>query len=375
MPAYAQGAAFPSEARTFQDGRTGARIVQLTAHPSIHHNLYFLTSSFTPDEKAVIVASYRSGRVDYFKIGFPDGPILQLTDEPGVHGYSGILSPGGDELLYTAGSRVRGVHLHTLKTRTLAEYPDGQLGELSISADHSVLVAAMKRGAYAYITVTRMDGDGGESIFECPRTIIHPQFHPSDPDLIEYAQDPAPRMWTIRRDGTANTRLYDHGNEEFIVHETFLGRRGEELVFVVWPYHLKRLHLTTGAIATIAGFNAWHIASNAAGDTVLCDTVHPDRGLQLVDVTTGERRTLCHPESSCSGSQWRKDRYALAEDWKTAAADEKAKSLSWMEMKVDTIYGPQWTHPHPSFSPTERWVTYTSDRTGHPQVYAVEIPA
>ena len=67
-----------------------------------------------------------------------------------------------------------------------------------------------------------------------------------------------------------------------------------------------------------------------------------------------------------------KDRYALAEDW-AAAASERSKALSWMEMKVDTVYGPQWTHPHPSFSASERWVVYTSDVTGHPQVYAAEI--
>lgn len=370
---YAKGARFPSESCDLRDARTGARIVRLTNHPSITHNLYFLTSSFTPDERAVVVASYRSGAVNFYKVSVPDGDILQLTDGQDIHGYSGIISPDGTELLYTAGGTIRGVHLETLEERTLAEFDGGQLGELSVGADGQALVAAMKRGTLSYITVTRMDGSGGETIFECPRTIIHPQFHPSDPGLIEYAQDPAPRMWMIRRDGTGNTCLYGHGNDEFIVHETFLGRHGEDLIFTVWPYALKRMRLATREVSTIAAFNAWHIASNAAGTAVLCDTVHPDIGLQLVDAATGTRRTICYPESSCQGSQWKKDRYALADDWKAAAAD-KARALSWMEMKVDTVYGPQWTHPHPSFSPSERWVVYTSDVTGHPQVYAVEIP-
>ncbi|HCP99455.1 MAG TPA: hypothetical protein DIT99_01595 [Candidatus Latescibacteria bacterium] len=370
MSSYKKGAVFPSESRSFTDDRTGARIIQLTDHPSINHHLYFLTSSFTPDEQAVIFASYRSGETNYYKAEFLEGDIRQLTDEPGIHGYSGIISPDGSALLYTAGDSVKTVDLESLATRTLAQYPDGQLGELSISADRTALVAAMKQGAHSYITVTQIDGSGGKSIFECPRTIIHPQFHPSDPNLIEYAQDPAPRMWTIRRDGTDNTCLYEHDNSEFIVHETFLGDK--DLIFVVWPYALKRMHIDTTKITTISDFNAWHIAANATGDTVLCDTVHPDLGLQLVDVTTGERKTLCHPHSSCSGSQWKKDRYALAEDWQ-AAADEKEKSLSWMEMKVDTVYGPQWTHPHPSYSWTENWVVYTSDVSGHSQVYAVEV--
>ena len=51
---------------------------------------------------------------------------------------------------------------------------------------------------------------------------------------------------------------------------------------------------------------------------VLCDTVHPDIGLRLVDVETGEHTPICHPQSSSSGSQWKTDRYALAEDWAAA---------------------------------------------------------
>ena len=45
-----------------------------------------------------------------------------------------------------------------------------------------------------------------------------------------------------------------------------------------------------------------------------------------------------------------------------------------MEVSTDTVYGPQWTHPHPSFSPDERKVVFASDKTGHPQVYVVELP-
>jgi Tol biopolymer transport system component len=44
-----------------------------------------------------------------------------------------------------------------------------------------------------------------------------------------------------------------------------------------------------------------------------------------------------------------------------------------MEMPSDSVYGPQWTHPHPSFSRDETLVAFASDRTGHPQVYVVEL--
>lgn len=356
--------------REFRDELTGCRILQLTETGPINHHLYFLTSSLTPDEQSLLFASYRTGRCEFFQRGLPDGETVQLTDEEGVHGYSGLITPDGQSLLYTAGGTVRAVDLGTRERRTLAEYLGGQLGECSLSADGRWIVTAIKRSGRSGLAVTAADGSGADVILEIDRTIIHPQFHPADPDRIAYSQDPAPRMWWVRRDGSGNECLYQHGNDEFLVHETFLGDGGSMIV-VRWPYSLLRFDLASRSLEPIAEFNAWHIGGSRDGRTVLCDTAHPDVGIQLVDVASGGRRTLCHPCSSNGGSQWRKDRYALAEDW-AAAAEEKSQALSWMEMKADTVYGPQWTHPHPSFSPSERWVIYTSDVSGSPQIYAAE---
>ena len=106
--------------------------------------------------------------------------------------------------------------------------------------------------------------------------MIHPQFHPLEPEWLIFAGDPAPRMFRVRRDGSGMECLHQHGNDEFVVHETFLGRTGD-IVFTIWPRLLCRMDWTTREIVTqITAFNAWHIASNAAGTQVLCDTNHPD---------------------------------------------------------------------------------------------------
>jgi len=369
-----KGTLYASEAVRLRDERTGVAIWQMTAHPSIQHHLYFLTSSMTPDGKRLIFTSYRTGSPNFFAVGFPRGDIVQLTDGEGIHGFSGVLDPTGETLYFTRKGEVRSLDLVTLEERVLADYGEGQLGECDLNTDGSLLVTAMKRGGLSQIVVTKTDGSGGAVIAESPRTIIHPQFHPTDTTLIEYASDPAPRMWTIRADGSENTLLWNHDNSEFLVHETFLGK-GDDLVVVRWPYALQRFSLASRQMTTIAAFNAWHIAPSRDGRYVLCDTAHPDIGIQLVCVETGARKTLCYPDSSNRGTQWRQDRYALAEDFARASlAEERAKNLSWMEMKSDSVYGPQWTHPHPSFGADERTVVFTSDRTGHPQVYVAEIP-
>ncbi len=375
MAKYAKGSVHPSELQEFEDNQTSAHIYQLTNDNTINHNLYFLTPSFTPDQSHLIFTSYRSGKANFFKLEFPNGDIVQLTNGEEVHGYSGVIAKDGTELFYTEGDSIKVINLDTFEERVLEEFPGGSLGECSVSADEQFIVTAMKRDGKSHITVTATDGSGGEIIYTSPeQTIIHPQFHPKHADLIAYSGDPAPRMWTIKRDGTENRSLYQHDNNEFLVHETFLGLQ-DELIVTHWPYSLRRISLETLEMQTISDFNAWHIASNHAGTKVLCDTVHPDIGLRLVDVETGEHVPICYPQSSSSGSQWRKDRYAVAEDWAAAQqAGDREKSLSWMEMKVDTVYGPQWTHPHPSFSPDETAVVYTSDVSGHSQVYVAVIP-
>lgn len=370
-----KGATYPSELKQFRDAQTETPIWQMTVDSSINHNLYFLTSSFTPDQRSLIFTSYRSGRANFYQVGFPDGKIRQLTDEEDVHGYSGIISGEGTMLFYTAGDSVKSIVIETLEESVLARFDGGGLGECSLSCDGRWLVTAMKRDDKSHITITATDKSGGQTIFTSEnQTIIHPQFHPEIPDLIAYSGDPAPRMWTIKSDGSGNRLLYQHDNNEFLVHETFLGQQ-KELIVSHWYHALRRISLRTLEMKTIADFNAWHICSNRAGTKVLCDTVHPDIGLRLVDVGTGKHQAICYPQSSSGGSQWKKDRYAVAEDWaKAAQSEDRSKALSWMEMKVDTVYGPQWTHPHPSFSPDEEMVVYTSDISGSAQLYVAAIP-
>ena len=178
-------------------------------------------------------------------------------------------------------------------------------------------------------------------------------------------------IYRVRRDGTGLECLYENTNDEFVVHETFLGRTGD-LVYTVWPHALMRMNWATRERRVIAEFNAWHITPNRDGTLVLCDTNHPDEGLHLVEVATGKRTRLCLSQASSGGSQWKTSRYALAEDFARARSEAKTGALSWMEVAVDTVYGPQWTHPHPSFSHDETKVVFASDKSGHTQVYVVE---
>jgi oligogalacturonide lyase len=348
------------------DPATGACVTQVTEGPFINHPSYFLQSSFFPGGRSLFFTSYRTGAPQLFEISLDLGETRQLTSRAPIHPFSAALHPDGRTLVVTRGGGLWAIDRNTLAERRIAELAGAELGECSISCDGAWLTAAYKRGGEAGLAVGGFDGSGWRSI-PFPRTVIHPQFHPMEPEWIEFAGDPAPRMHRVRRDGSGLECLYEHGNDEFIVHETFLGATGD-LVFTVWPFALRRMDWTTREITTITEYNAWHIAPDRRGERILCDTNHPDEGLQIIDATSGARRQLCLSESSGQGTQWRKSRYALAADFAAAR-----NSLSWMENAGDTVYGPQWTHPHPSWSCEEDCVAFASDRTGVTQVYIVGV--
>ncbi len=362
----------PSEHSTFPDRVTGACVHQLTAHASINHPTYFLQTPFTPDGRALIFTSYRTGSAQLFEIApYPDGEIRQLTDGTAIHPFSPAIHPDGRRVFFVRGGGIWEIDRGSLEERCVVDFPVAQLGECSFGAGGEWLTAALRRGPLAGLVAGRADGSDWRLI-PFPRTVIHPQFHPLEPEWIEFSGDPAPRMHRVRRDGTSLECLYQHGDDEFVVHETFLGQTGN-LIFTVWPHALRVMDWTTRTIRTIAEFNAWHITPNGAGTQVLCDTNHPDLGLHLIEVATGERRLICLSESSSQGTQWRKSSYALVEDFVAAAGASTVRALSWMEVPTDSVYGPQWTHPHPSFSPDEKLVAFASDRTGWTQVYVVEL--
>ena len=369
-----KGGLFPSEHSILQDPVTGARLHQLTSQPCINHATYFLQSSFTPDGSALVFVSYRDGNgPQLFEISpFPDGEIRQLTGGPAaIHPFSPAIHPDGASIFFVRGGAIWRLDRATLNETCVIDFPGAQLGECSLGDQARWLTAAARRGSAQGLVAGRADG-AGWTFIPFPRTVIHPQFHPLEPEWIEFAGDPAPRMHRVRRDGTGLECLYEHADDEFVVHETFLGATGD-LVYTVWPRALVRMNWSTRERRTICEFNAWHITPNRAGTRVLCDTNHPDLGLFLINAATGARRHLCLTGSSNGGSQWRTSRYALAADFAAARSAAKTEALSWMEVAVDTVYGPQWTHPHPSFSPDETKVVFASDRSGHPQVYVVEI--
>jgi hypothetical protein len=339
-------------------------VIRLTSAPGINHPLYYLTNSFTADERSIVFASDRAGKMDLYRVGLDDGGIHRLTDVDGLQPFSGNVV--GDLVYFCTTGQIHRVGVHDPTDRVLVDRPGCEFGEITVSGDRQWLASLITRGPTAALLVARTNGSETRVILEGAHALYHPQFHPRDPTRLIYSADPPdPRIWTVRTDGSGDRPAYANRLDEWFVHETFLGQDGR-LIVVHWHHGICTVGLDNGKLERLTDLSAWHIAARRDGTGIVCDTHLPDIGLCLIDPGTGAHRPLCQSRASSKGWQWHQP-VPLS-----AAGGAPGWATMVEEAAGETAYGPQYTHPHPSFSPSGRWVSFTSDMTGSPQVYVVE---
>jgi oligogalacturonide lyase len=234
------------------------------------------------------------------------------------------------------------------------------MGTTTLSRDDQWWAVPVKAGKVSRLVIINTQTGKHEVILERD-TIGHPQFHPDDPTLLRYAGPYHSRIWVIQRDGSGNRLVYQRKDREWIVHEVW--RPGSrEILTANWPHGVIGLNVDNRTLWEVCDFNAWHPMINRAGDLMVADTNFPDIGLQLFDPRdgVGAPRLLCETKSSNVGAHWNTDHCPYD--------DEDYQQGKWK------VYAPQHTHPHPSFRPDGHAVVFTSDRTGHSQIYEVECP-
>jgi oligogalacturonide lyase len=362
-----KGTVHPSEVRVFRDEKTGARLRQLTDHPSIHHHPFYYLPAWDDAMRRLTLVSHRTGMPQLYSFLCDSGKLLQLTDRNDLNEWSIHPSHDGRFVYFTAGAGGWRVDTETLKEEQLVEFGTDNIrekgmvgaamGTTTLSRDDRWWAVPVKRGDVARFFL--IDSLSGKSEVILERDSIgHPQFHPDDPSWLRYAGPYHSRIWSIRRDGSDNRLVYqrDEVRKEWIVHETW--RPGTmEILTVNWPHGVIGINATNGSVRPVTRFNAWHPMINRRGDLMVTDTRDPDIGLQLfrVDGESGSPSLLCTTGSSNAGDHWSTDHCPYD--------DGPVK-----------VYAPQHTHPHPNFSPDDRRVVFTSDRTGHAQLYEVELP-
>jgi oligogalacturonide lyase len=359
---YGKGARLPREDRVMRDPRSGGRVRQITSHPSIHHHPFFFVPAYDAAGRRLVFVSFRTGTPQIFFEDRTNGDLVQVTDRPDLADWSIYPSPDGRFVYFTAGTGAYRVDLDDFAETQLADFGavemrekgmvGAAMGTTALSANGRWWAIPVKSGKVSRFVV--IDTETAESHVILERdTVAHPQFCPDDDNLILYAGPLTDRVWTVSRDGSNNRRAYEREDRmQWVTHEVWLpGKRA--IAFVDWPRGMRLLDIGTGEAAWLHRFPAWHAAPDARGERFVCDTNFPDCGLHILSIADGHAAFLCASEATSEGAHW-------------------GGPFPYNDGPV-AVEARQHTHPHPHFSPDGRHVVFTSDRSGHAQIYEIEL--
>jgi oligogalacturonide lyase len=355
-----KGAILLAESRWLADPATGRTIRQVTSHPSIHHHPFFFVPPWDDAMTRLVFVSHRTGSPQLFcETG---NRLVQLTDRPDLAEWSFHPSHDGRFVVFVAGTQAVRLDLETLREEVLADFGNAEMrergmvgaamGTTTLSRDDRWWAVPVKRGKVSQFHVIDTASGASRVILERD-SIGHPQFCPDDPSLLFYAGPLTDRLWLVNRDGSGNRRLWQREHkDQWITHESWLrGRR--ELAFVDWPNGMRAIHVDTGTLRWLTRFPAWHAHPDATGSWMACDTNFPDIGIHRFTLGNDSAEKLCEPRASSVGAHW-------------------AGPFPYNDGPRE-VYAPQHTHPHPRPSPDGSRVLYTSDASGHAQLYEVML--
>jgi oligogalacturonide lyase len=372
---------------TRHDPDTGALVTRLTPLDVTCHRNYFYQKCFTNDGGRLLFgAELGPGRDwNYHLLDLQTQQAVQLTDQPGENTFGGFLSPDDRHLYFVRAERllVR-LSLDTLEEAVIYSVPDDWVGYgtwVANSACTRMVGIEIRRSDWFPLSdwqkfremffarprcrMIRIDLRSGarEVIHEIDGWLGHPQYRPFDDDTVAFCHEGPhdlidARMWFCREDGTQVRCGKEHEEGESCTHE-FWVPDGSAMIYVSylkghkerWICSLDPVTLVHRRLTAMPPCS--HLMSNHDGSLIVGDGCATPAD---VDDT--------------GGYQVRNDPYLHLFDLKAGTERSVARhDSSWRVYKGNR----QVTHPHPSFTPDEKQVLYTSDHEGEPALYLASL--
>jgi Tol biopolymer transport system component len=355
------------------DPRSGAEIYQLTSCPAINDHIYFEVPYMDAGSRYVLFTRRYSsvGSVELWRADLERSRVTQISEPlDAVRGYA--VSP--DQRYFYCTCRLNDwsyqllqVDISTLEERRWAFSTGGaQLRSLGgVTPDLRYYIQSAYLGNKRY-GIVRLDLESGafQVIHDRGQDLCnaHPQVDPSgsndiliqhnrgaiadeDGSIILLVGEIGATLYLIDIDGEHHRTLPVGKPHTGRVqgHQCWIGKTGEILLTIGGPKEElieagNLLALRPGdAQARVVANGTYFDHANASRDgRFFVSDTSPDAEIVVGSIRTGKWRPLCSSGSSLSR--------------------------------------PQYTHPHPYFSPDNRWVIYNSDRTGIPHVFAAKVP-
>ncbi|MFM2480871.1 oligogalacturonate lyase family protein [Celerinatantimonas sp. YJH-8] len=369
----------------FTDDDTGIVYQRLTPADVICHRNYFYQKCFTNDGRYLLFAGDFDGNRNYYLLDLEQQQARQLTEGSGDNTFGGFLSQDEKSLFYVKNGRdLRQVDLASLTERTIYTVPDDWVGygtwvansectqlvgiEIAKSCWRELSDWNIFREYYYTNPTCRLiniDIQTGEQdvILQEDRWLGHPIYRPFDSNTIAFCHegphDVVERMWLINRDGSHMRRVKKQDEGESCTHEfwipdgsalayvSYFKGKSERLISKADPQTLQ-----DEAIMNMPACS--HLMSNYDGSLMVGDGCDAP-----VDVNDQGHYEIIN------------DPFLYVLNTHTQQAHKLVKhNTSWAVLDGDR----QITHPHPSFSPDDNWVLYTSDAEGVPALYRAQVP-
>lgn len=368
------------EWRKFNDEDTGYEVWQMTSSDAGTWATHFNTQSFTHDDRYLVFSSNRQGGWQLYRADLSNGEILQLTDVPSLRNASFTVHPNGEDVYFNYDGKLGRANIYTGEIYS-ADFEESLTMGRVISNGGKYVSAANREGDRSTIYLislpdaeikAKMYWPTGKTQTSSGLTwdgsiSTHTMINPAYPWLITFLPSSTHREETSYYDHQRDMSLPKNLRARVWIWDT---RTGEVRPFVSMPYHYSNTHEAWGRNGErffffqkhapgwvpnhIASVNRhgrdWqnHHSENAIrlghgspsydGKWFVSDGQDSDRNpIRLINLETGKWEDLAWPDATITGHA-------------------------------------NQSHPHPSFSYTGNFITYTSDYTGSSEAYVIPIP-
>lgn len=387
----AKGNIIDLEYETFIDSDTNNKVTRLTPTDVICHRNYFYQKCFTTDGSKLLFAGdfdTSSGQANrnYYLLDIKTKQATQLTEGKGDNTFGGFISTDDKSFFYVKNElNLMKVDLNTLEETiiyTVDEEWKGY-GTWVANSDCTKLVGIeIKKSCYQPLTswekfaefyhtnptcrLIKVDIQTGalDVVHQEDAWLGHPIFRPFDDNTIGFCHEGPhdlvdSRMWLVNEDGSNVRTIKTHAKGESCTHEfwipdgsamayvSYFKGQTERVIYKANPETLENEEVMIMPQCS-------HLMSNYDGSLMVGDGSDAP-----VDVADSE------------GYDIENDPFLYILNTKKKSYAKLAKhSTSWDVLAGDR----QITHPHPSFTPGDTGVLFTSDFEGVPAIYIAEIP-
>lgn len=353
-----------SEFHRWTDDTTDMEITQWTMQGSNHHP-YVTVDPFIDDSTAIIFSD-RTGRDQLFALDLRSGSMRQMTDAAALKGIDH--RPAHHTVWYLDSTTLYALDTRTFTSRRIYDFERMfTVKSFSVSCDARTFVFSADQsrgrspnggyGPFALYALDLKDTSIKQITPDLGFNASHVQCNPVDPNLVLYCwQWEAPgrpklvgaapiRIWWVRIDGTDGGPFQQ-------------------------PFGLHRTHETwtpDGKFVTYAGNFRF---GPQTGREVL--------GIQSIDGTIDLMYDAAvwhaHQTMFSDNIHWTADLFNHDDRFLMLFKRFKGSALeSTILFRHASSWQGQSSHPHPRFSPDGRFILFSTDRTGSPQVYTVRV--